>query len=134
MKPFMLLGLAFLVVMTAGCGGLGAPTDQSPAWVQMMDRISHVEAKQVTPPATAENPNPRPITVVTQSPPSDPTGGSVPVAGVAISALSLAWYFIRKMAVSHENAITKLGNSVPVETHQAAVDALGTSTPARPAG
>lgn len=117
-----LLGLLVLsMLFVVGCGSMGMPTETAPPWVQLMDRLAHVEAKQVTPAPTPEVPNPKPITVVTQTAPaSDPLGGSNPVLGSALGALALAWYLARRLSVAHENLAS---------IHSDAVDALATSAP-----
>lgn len=116
----MRLALIALLLLLPGCGALGAPTDQAPGWVQVLDRLNGVIAK-----VDAQSGR----TVVTQTAPDNPLGNTGPIGGVAVSALALAWFFIRRQAAAHENAVSLLGASVPAALHQASVDALAVSRP-----
>jgi len=115
------LALGLLLLGLVGCGAMGLPTDQAPTWVQMMDRLTKVEAKQAAPGA--------PIVVTKGDAPSDPTGGAVPGAGMAIAALALLWYKMRSSAAASRTTAELLAGSVPRELHERAVNALAVSSP-----
>jgi hypothetical protein len=116
-----LLILGFAVVALVGCGARGAPSDQAPGWVQTLDKLNGVVAKIDA--GTGK-------TVVTQTTPDNPLSSTGPIGGVAVSALALAWYFIRKQAAAHENMMAVQAQSVPAASHDQAVAALAASTPA----
>jgi len=123
MRLFTFAAVVLALAVLAGCGALGAPTAEAPAWVQVMDRLTHVEAKVVTPAPTPENPKPVPVTVVTQAPPTDPTNGAIPGAATALAVLAVLWYKLRSSAAASLNTANLLANTVPKDAHLAALEA-----------
>jgi hypothetical protein len=102
MKSTLLAGILLL----AGCQATSGPTNDpnTPGWVKTLDSVLSVKK-------AADG-------TVSQDKPADPLGGSVPLVTGIFSLAALAWATIRS-----------LSKSVPQESHDAAIQALGSSQP-----
>jgi hypothetical protein len=103
------------MLFVVGCGALSMPTDQASPIVQKLDQILGV---------TKDTHG-----VVTKTPTTDPTGGTIPYVGTALGVLSFAWYAIRKLSTSvpaatMDNAVNAHADSTNKQT-----EALANSTP-----